>query len=87
MSFDPEKVFNYQQTHTLTLSPDDCILYALSIGFSSDHMNEDHYRFTNESHSNFGPFPTNSMVICHQGDLYEGVNPIDIPGMPEFNPH
>lgn len=68
----------------MTLSDNDAILYALSIGFQKDPMNKDHYRFTYENDENFAPFPTNAMSICHRGPFGEGN--YDIPGVPAFNP-
>lgn len=38
-------VFN---PYEVTLSEDDCILYALGVGFSKKALNNEHYRFTYE---------------------------------------
>jgi hypothetical protein len=38
---------------TLTASNNDAILYALSIGFSENPLNKDHFKFTYENDENF----------------------------------
>ena len=68
----------------MTLSDNDAILYALSIGFSKDPMNKDHYRYTYENDPDFAPFPMCSIIVCHRGAFGEGN--YDVEGIPHFNP-
>jgi hypothetical protein len=61
------------------------ILYALGIGFSSDPLNEEHFRYTYEFADEFGPFPTMAVVLGHYAK--EGLfEKLEIPGIPKFNP-
>jgi hypothetical protein len=64
----------------VTKTPQDFILYALSIGFGSDPLNKEHLRFTYENDENFGAFPTIPVVIGHKfkrrGEMFK-VSPID----------
>jgi 3-hydroxyacyl-CoA dehydrogenase/3a,7a,12a-trihydroxy-5b-cholest-24-enoyl-CoA hydratase len=80
----PKALKHSWPTYEVTKTEDDCILYALGIGFSKKAMDATHYRYTYENDENFAPFPTIPVVIGHGGDL--GAGDMDIPGMPKFNP-
>jgi acyl dehydratase len=58
--FNPEPFLNQlYNKYEITLSPDEAILYALSIGFSlRDHLNRDHLKFTYDYDPGFQIFPT-----------------------------
>merc|ERR1711976_442002 len=58
------------------------IIYALSIGFNEDQMNNKHFRFTYELSDEFSVFPTYAGVIPLK-DLGELINSVE--GIPEFN--
>jgi acyl dehydratase len=58
------------------------ILYALSIGFSKDPLNREHFKFSYENDENFQAFSTMPSVIAHKQS--EGI--MSIPGFPQFNP-
>ncbi len=70
--------------YEVKLTFQDAILYSLGIGFCRDPLNKDQLRFGYENAENFGPFPTNSLVVCHRGPFADG--DFDIPGVPPFNP-
>lgn len=58
-----------------------CQLYALSIGFNRDPVNEDHFKFTYELEDDFTTFPTIavlSLKVCL-------IEMFDTPGLPQFN--
>ena len=54
------------------------IFYALSIGFNTDNVHI--IDCTYENSSNFKPFPTNYLTLCHKIKLNS------FPGLPEFEP-
>ena len=80
-----ELALSYKQTpYEVTVGNNDCILYALGIGFQQDMMNDKHYKFTYENADEFGAFPTQAVVVCHKGPFADG--DFDVPGLPKFNP-
>merc|ERR1711957_1112921 len=82
---DIQKALKHQwKTYEVTKTDDDCILYALGIGFNKKAMNEEHFRYTYEHDDNFSPFPTMAVVVGHAGEV--GMGNFDIEGMPKFNP-
>lgn len=63
-------------------SQKDIILYSLGIGFSSDPLNKDHFKFTYENDSNFQGFST--MPVLGVSEFF--LEDRDVPGMVNFNP-
>lgn len=59
------------------------ILYALSIGFQKDPLNQDDFIFTNMKTPGFSAFPTIGLALAHRQN--SGVDVL-VPGMPAFNP-
>jgi acyl dehydratase len=57
--------------------------FPTGIGFSSDPMNKDHFKYTYENAEGFSSFPTLSVLCGGSGGLE---NLMNIPGMVEFNP-
>ena len=57
--FDPVPFLNQlYDSYEITLSPDEAIIYALSIGFNlRDHLNTAHHKFTYEYDPDFQIFP------------------------------
>ena len=66
-SVNPDDIIGktYEQ-YSVDLPSKDMILYALSINFSQDPLNRDHFKFTNEAHKNFTAFPTQSVAMALQ---------------------
>ena len=73
-----------QKPYEVTMSSNDCILYALGIGFQQDAMNSEHYQYTYENAEGFTAYPTTPLVVCHRGPFADG--DFDVPGIPAFNP-
>lgn len=66
-SVDVTKAIGYKyEPYTVSFSNNDAILYALSIGFSQDPLNKDHFKFTYENDENFTTFPTMPVVLGHR---------------------
>lgn len=66
-TFDVTKFVGHRMTDlNVTITNNDAILYALSIGFNQDPLNRDHYKFTFENDSDFQTFPTHSVVLLHR---------------------
>ena len=55
-----------QEPYQVDFTNNDAILYALSVGFQSDPMNDKHYKFTYENAEDFQTFPTNASTLCHE---------------------
>lgn len=66
----------------MDLTSRDMILYALSIGFSEDPLNKEHFRFTYENDENFQVFPTMNVAIA----LKRFPCFLEIPGFPQVDP-
>ena len=73
-----------QKPYTVEFKNNDSILYSLGIGFQTDNMNKDHFKYTYENNEDFRSFPTNAVTICHRGPFADG--DFNVPGMPAFNP-
>lgn len=52
--------------YNVQLTNNEMILYSLGIGFSSDPMNANDYKFTYENDSDFQAFATMPSVIAHR---------------------
>eukprot|EP00347_Sterkiella_histriomuscorum_P004369 403360719 len=70
------------EPYDVTLTNNEIMLYAATVGFSQDPLNEQHLRFTYENHENFSTFSTMASVIAHRksGELFS------VPGTPPLNP-
>ena len=61
---DVKKVLGQKLTPSYqTITNNDSILYALSIGFNEDGLTKDHFKFTYENEDNFQTFPTLAAVV------------------------
>eukprot|EP00922_Rhytidocystis_sp_ex-Travisia-forbesii_P039037 GHVS01058130.1.p1 GENE.GHVS01058130.1~~GHVS01058130.1.p1 ORF type:complete len:351 (-),score=69.80 GHVS01058130.1:264-1316(-) len=70
---------------TVSYSPSDLILYALSLGLShSDALDEHDLKFTYEFSPEFAALPSFPVVLPSFDDIFEGLN--SCLGMPTFNP-
>mmetsp|Transcript_10839 Transcript_10839/g.12195 ORF Transcript_10839/g.12195 Transcript_10839/m.12195 type:complete len:107 (+) Transcript_10839:2-322(+) len=82
MSVDPDKARGTVICEKdYVFSTELCQLYALSIGFNRDPLNEDHFKFTYELEDDFTSFPTIvvlSLKVCL-------IEMFDTPGLPQFN--
>lgn len=80
----PELVRSYKlEPTTYNITDLDTILYALGIGFSTDPMCEEDFKFTYELADGFTTFPTVS-TVTNRFDLFKGL--LNNPGLPRFNP-
>ena len=84
-SFDPRpyigKVFD---EYDVTLSNNDSILYALSIGFNlNDQLNREHFKFTYENDGDFQTFPT----IFQAWATKNFAKFASMPGLPKIDPN
>lgn len=52
--------------YNVKLTNEELILYSLGIGFSSDPMNANDYKFTYENDGEFQAFATMPSVIAHR---------------------
>ena len=89
MSQKPDKV-NIQQTigfklpdNTYTFKNNQAVLYALSIGFSTDPLLKSDLDFTYEISENFKVFPTFATSFLDLSYVHEAM--LTCPGIPEFN--
>ncbi len=58
-SFDSSKAIGHKFTPaSFTLTNNEAILYALSIGFQKDPLNKAHFKFSYENAEDFSVFPT-----------------------------
>ena len=82
MSVDPAKARGHVICEKdYTFGVELCELYALSIGFNRDPLNEDHFRFINELDDDFTSFPTIatlSLKVCL-------IEMFETPGLPTFS--
>ena len=81
---EPAKVRAHtMDTSSYTVTDKEAMLYALGLGFSTDPLREDDYKFTYELADGFTTFPTFSCV-AQKFDLFKGL--LTTPGLPRFNP-
>ena len=80
---DPVQVLNYKPKDVIiSYSDSKPILYALGIGFSSDPLKEEDFKFTYELAHGFTTFPTFSSVV----DIFALFDQLaECPGFPKFN--
>ncbi len=80
--FDPTKLIGKPGNNfDLTLTQNDLILYALSIGFSQDPMKIDDFKFTYEADENFQSFPSLSATAANKHFGQQ----LNIEGFPEID--
>ncbi len=78
-----DKVIGFKiNKEELFLSNQDCILYALGLGFSEDPLNKEHLNFTYENAENFQAFPT--IIGAHALKMNVKII-LDHPYIPQFN--
>ncbi|EGR29088.1 hypothetical protein IMG5_163190 [Ichthyophthirius multifiliis] len=81
---DVQKILQFQtEEHEDIFTSRDAILYALSLGYNQDPLNEKELAFTYELHENFKVFPTFACVLPKM-DIFKAL--LDCPGLPQFNP-
>lgn len=81
----PEKVIGYELgTVEVEYTKNDALLYAATIGASSDPMNLEDLDFTYELSENFKIMPTFGVVLGNFNGIFEAIT--NCPGMPDFNP-
>ncbi|EAS00575.1 MaoC-like domain protein (macronuclear) [Tetrahymena thermophila SB210] len=66
-----------------TFNSRDAIIYSLSLGYSSDPMNESDLKYTFELNDEFKAFPTFACVLP-KIDIFKALT--SCPGLPNFNP-
>ena len=81
--FDVAKAVSFKfPTYTKTYTHRDMMLYALTLGFSKDPLNRDHFKFTYEADPKFTSFYTMPCIAAH-----EYFSQLDLlPGLPDWNP-
>ena len=81
--FDVTKAIGHKYpSYRVEVKNNDMILYALSIGFSRDPLNKEHFKFTYENSDNFTSFTTLPVVVSHK---QLGIV-TTTPNLPEINP-